>query len=68
MPRLSIMENKEEDWDDYLDIDRVKHNYIIIDDDRDYLVVDDVTGELKGTHNTYKSADKQKKLLESWIT
>ena len=65
---LSIMKNKEEDWfGDYLDIDTVKHSYIIVDDDRDYLVVDNSTGELKGTHNTYKSANKQKKLLESWI-
>mgnify|MGYP003152598783 CR=1 FL=1 len=62
------MKNNEDNHYGDLDIDKVKHNYIIIDDDRDYLVVDDVTGELKGTHNTYKSADKQKKLLESWIT
>lgn len=49
---------------DYLDIDIVNHNYIIVDDDRDYLVIDYTTGELKGTHNTYESADKQKMLLE----
>ena len=62
------MKNKDENYfGDYLDIDKVNHRYIIIDDDRDYLVVDDSTGELKGTHNTYKSADKQKKLLESCI-
>jgi hypothetical protein len=65
MLRLSIVKNNEDNhYGDYLDIDIVKHDYIIIDDNRDYLVVDYTTGELKGTHNTYKSANKHRELLE----
>ncbi|MAG27136.1 hypothetical protein CMI47_16490 [Candidatus Pacearchaeota archaeon] len=62
------MKDNYESWfGDYLDIDKVKCDYSIIRDNDNYIVINSVTGEAKGTHSTYKTAKKQKKMLESWI-